>query len=1410
MKNFTFSLLIALCISWTGYAQLPDFTLNVTGTSQTCLGNGSLTITVTGTDPDATMDYAVYLLPNITTPLVITTSTSVTGLVAGEYMVVATQSLDGESNSESFNVTVGDDVIPLEYTLVNIDVRCGNDGVVTVNVTSGNPVSYEIMAGAVIVAPQASNTFSNLPIGLYQVRVYDDCGEAVVITTQLVQVGNTIIWSGNSLAQGELPSCNTAFTVNSFTLPNDHEVFTPVSAVYTIYPPGGGAPIVLEYDPVPLQDTGFTAEIPFYPGQEYSYDVVYTDACGNIYEVGDNVVNGNIGLDVETDMDSCEEGYFTLLPNLYVGPFTVTFTSAPAGFDPEVFNSGHPTFDIPEVQYGGEGDYVPIGDYTVQITDACGRTATEEFTIEAIELEPTITTQVETCEEFGSIIIEIPGRDIVAGELLEAPDNYPMTLPQDVMAYVNGSILSMANMPVGDYQFSLTDECGFVYLVDVEVAPVSELDPAVSQRGGCQDGEGSIRINNAAGSGLGFVTILDAPEAYPDALPHDVSFNIGGNSAFFMNSLPEGQYTFQVSNECGLFEEIEVDVIGYQYIENDLEMIPHCGSFDITVHHESTGDYIASYWLQRFNEAEGVWEHPLTGTNYTEGTQPMLSTGIYLDNNIIELSIASVGHFRILKMFYVYSNGASANFRCYDVIQEFDFDGGPIITDAYSFPCANGLIEVAVIAEGVAPLSYSITEMDGGPFLIENGTSNLFSGLEPATYNFRVTDVCGNIRNIEFDIEALDPIEILAEGFCEGEASSLSVAEFSFLNYEWYEEGNPGTILSTTGTLAFPAYNSATDAGTYVVSITSDNENSCVDQILEYEALPNGFPNAGGDIENSLCNDGTPADLEDYLATPHDAGGEWEDVSGTGALNEGVLTTLGLAEGSYEFIYTVTDDCGLTDAAMLTLEVKDIPEPPVADETEPVCEGETIQLSATGVAGASYQWEGPGNYTSDEQNPVIADAQVNDSGAYEVRVTVNGCQSEPALVLVVVNDAPNAGGDNSFEVCNDGNPIDLTTLLAAPHDEGGTWEDVSGTGALDGDMLEIDGLAEGIYEFRYSVEVPCGLTDDSMITLQLKDIPEPPTVEEVTPVCEGEDIQLNASLVADAIYQWNGPDDFSSSEQNPVITGAGTSATGVYTVTVTKNGCTSVGSEVPVTVNVIPQFTLAGSAVLCEGQSSMISVEAANFDEGSVQYEWYHDDVLLDGIVVADAQITEPGEYRVIVENNGCFGENAMTVALNDNPFIVEVDAGCVNFDYMIAVTNMDEIGEGTIVWAGPENFVAYEPSVNITGGATGEYIVTVTNAEGCPVSASVMVDNTECAIPRGISPNGDGDNDTFDLSNLDVREIKIFNRYGLEVYHAEGYIDEWHGQSDKGELPAATYYYMITLSAGKQVTGWVYLQREY
>ena len=79
------------------YGQLSAFTFNVTPTNETCLGNGALAFNVAGTLPGSTIDYSIYLLPNTTTPLVVVTTPTLTGLNAGNYLVIATQSLGANS-----------------------------------------------------------------------------------------------------------------------------------------------------------------------------------------------------------------------------------------------------------------------------------------------------------------------------------------------------------------------------------------------------------------------------------------------------------------------------------------------------------------------------------------------------------------------------------------------------------------------------------------------------------------------------------------------------------------------------------------------------------------------------------------------------------------------------------------------------------------------------------------------------------------------------------------------------------------------------------------------------------------------------------------------------------------------------------------------------------------------------------------------------------------------------------------------------------------------------------------------------------------------------------------------------------------------------------------------------------------
>lgn len=95
----------------------------------------------------------------------------------------------------------------------------------------------------------------------------------------------------------------------------------------------------------------------------------------------------------------------------------------------------------------------------------------------------------------------------------------------------------------------------------------------------------------------------------------------------------------------------------------------------------------------------------------------------------------------------------------------------------------------------------------------------------------------------------------------------------------------------------------------------------------------------------------------------------------------------------------------------------------------------------------------------------------------------------------------------------------------------------------------------------------------------------------------------------------------------------------------------------------------------------------------------------------------------------------------------------------------------------------------------------------GCTNEHSFTIEYKDCPIPKGFSPNGDGNNDTFDLTYHQVEFIKIYNRNGLEVYrHGKGYTKQWDGKDKSGKiLPAGTYFYVLE-SDGKTKSGWVQL----
>jgi gliding motility-associated-like protein len=94
-------------------------------------------------------------------------------------------------------------------------------------------------------------------------------------------------------------------------------------------------------------------------------------------------------------------------------------------------------------------------------------------------------------------------------------------------------------------------------------------------------------------------------------------------------------------------------------------------------------------------------------------------------------------------------------------------------------------------------------------------------------------------------------------------------------------------------------------------------------------------------------------------------------------------------------------------------------------------------------------------------------------------------------------------------------------------------------------------------------------------------------------------------------------------------------------------------------------------------------------------------------------------------------------------------------------------------------------------------FYVTVVDDNGCTNFDSVYVEVLPgIDFPDGISPNGDGINDTWIIDNIDLFDdatVEVYNRWGQILFQsAPGYPVPWDGRFKGKDLPVGTYYYVI------------------
>lgn len=240
------------------------------------------------------------------------------------------------------------------------------------------------------------------------------------------------------------------------------------------------------------------------------------------------------------------------------------------------------------------------------------------------------------------------------------------------------------------------------------------------------------------------------------------------------------------------------------------------------------------------------------------------------------------------------------------------------------------------------------------------------------------------------------------------------------------------------------------------------------------------------------------------------------------------------------------------------------------------------------------------------------------------------------------------------------------------------------------------------------------------------DTPTAVTVQSNAPLCEGDKLELTATISGgSATYSWTGPNSFSSNQQNVALTGMTTAGSGEYIVVVDNGKCLS-SDTVDVAVHIYPVGVSASSnAPFCAGNNLVFTGSATTT---GVTYTWTGPNSFTGTGATTQINNANPvhnGDYYLIVDNNGCAVYDTTTVSIKPIPAGMTASANspiCAGEELNLASSSTT--GSVTYSWTGPGAYsaAAQNPArTNTTTAMSGTYTATAT-LNGCTASSSVSV----------------------------------------------------------------------------------------
>lgn len=655
------------------------------------------------------------------------------------------------------------------------------------------------------------------------------------------------------------------------------------------------------------------------------------------------------------------------------------------------------------------------------------------------------------------------------------------------------------------------------------------------------------------------------------------------------------------------------------------------------------------------------------------------------------------------------------------------------------------------------------------------------------SYTVTATSIIGGCVSLPAStLVTIKPVPVITSatqtnpGACGTATGSISLAGLTVntsFNVSYLKDGTP--VNQTITASASGSLNIANlSAGTY--SNIQVQLNGCPSNTKGPFTLSDPNPPAApiASANGPLCSGNTL----NLTATSSETGTKnfaWQGPNNYTSLtqNPSLPNATTTASGTYRVTVTINNCKSL--AGIIEVLVNPTPAIPVITASSPVCSGNTISLSTKTNADHLYAWTGPNAFTASTPDPSITNAAAINSGTYHLVVTTisGNCPSPLANAQVTVNPTPaisaatqtnpTACGTATGSIILEGLTANTTYEVTYLKDGMPATRAIS---ALANGTLTIASLSAGTYSNIQVQLTGCPSNIKGPFTLSDPNPPAAPVTNANGTLCSGNTLNLTATSSENGTkaYTWQGPNNFTSTTQNPTIPSATVGASGTYSVTVTINNCKSVAGTIDVLVNPTPGIpVITASSPVCSGNTITLRTPP----DADYVYAWSGPggfNALVAEPSINNAASINAGNYQLLVTtiSGNCPSPMAsvpvvvnptpaITTGITTNPNACGTATGSIELNGLSSgstytITYNSPAGTATTV-----NLVANSTGTirinNLFGGAYTNIVATLNACPSNSIASVMLTDPNPPAAPiaSGFSPLCTGD--TIRLSATSV-----------------------------------------------------------